>query len=179
MPKWLNFSEMATKKFCFGKASHFFFKNIVSWSDVFWIQTCRELNPPQDMPIIPTLPEHQGCRFIQFIHSTASSCSCSTYSSCTFPVESPQPLISTLTPAYLLKLKNKVNIDGYPTLVVMTSDLLINVVLTLKSAAVSPIVHSNSWVSDHSCFTVLSNAFKQHLRDWHKQWSDWWIVVGE
>ncbi len=38
--------------------------------------TCRPLKPPQDFPIIPTAPVHQGCDAIQRMISSASSCSC-------------------------------------------------------------------------------------------------------
>ena len=37
--------------------------------------TCRPLNPPQDLPIIPTSPLHHGWEAIQAMASTASSCS--------------------------------------------------------------------------------------------------------
>ncbi len=38
--------------------------------------TCRPLNPPQEMPIIPTSPLHHSCAASQAITSSASSCSC-------------------------------------------------------------------------------------------------------
>ncbi len=37
---------------------------------------CRPLKPPQEMPIIPTLPVHQDCCANQASTSSASSCSC-------------------------------------------------------------------------------------------------------
>ena len=43
--------------------------------------TCSALKPPQDLPIMPTVPEHQGWAAIQAITSSASSCSCFRYSS--------------------------------------------------------------------------------------------------
>ena len=38
--------------------------------------TCSALKPPQEMPIMPTAPLHQGWRASQAITSSASSCSC-------------------------------------------------------------------------------------------------------
>ena len=61
--------------------------------------TCSELNPPQEMPIIPTFPEHHGCAAIQARTSSASSPSCWEYSSVRTPPESPLPRMSTRTPA--------------------------------------------------------------------------------
>ncbi len=57
--------------------------------------SCSALNPPQDMPCMPTAPLHQGCLASQAITSTASSCSCCRYSSSISPSLSPVPLIST------------------------------------------------------------------------------------
>ena len=38
--------------------------------------TCSALKPPQEMPNMPTLPEHHFCRASQAITSRQSSCSC-------------------------------------------------------------------------------------------------------
>ena len=46
-----------------------------------WLATCSALKPPQEMPIMPTVPLHQGCAASQAITSTASACSCGRYSS--------------------------------------------------------------------------------------------------
>ncbi|SLI50057.1 Uncharacterised protein [Mycobacteroides abscessus subsp. abscessus] len=59
--------------------------------------TCRLLNPPQEMPIIPTLPSHQGWSASHAITSQASSCSVGRYSSVSTPSESPLPRRSTRT----------------------------------------------------------------------------------
>ena len=61
--------------------------------------TCSPLNPPQEMPIIPTAPEHQGWAAIQAITASASESSVSEYSSSKKPSESPVPRMSTRTPA--------------------------------------------------------------------------------
>ena len=61
--------------------------------------TCSALNPPQEMPIIPTLPEHQGCAAIQAMAASASASSVSEYSSSQTPSLSPEPRRSTRTPA--------------------------------------------------------------------------------
>ena len=53
--------------------------------------TCKELNPPQLLPIIPTAPEHQSCAAIQSITATASESSCGVYSSAISPSLSPLP----------------------------------------------------------------------------------------
>ena len=57
--------------------------------------TCKPLKPPQEMPIMPTLPEHQFWAASQAMTSTASSCSCLVYSSSITPSESPLPRMST------------------------------------------------------------------------------------
>jgi hypothetical protein len=62
--------------------------------------TWSELKPPQEMPIMPTWPVHQGREAIQAITSQASSSSCSVYSSVRRPSESPEPRRSTRTAAY-------------------------------------------------------------------------------
>ena len=49
--------------------------------------------------IMPTAPLHQGWRASQSITSRASSCSCFVYSSSSTPSESPEPRMSTRTPA--------------------------------------------------------------------------------
>ena len=64
-----------------------------------WLATCSALKPPQEMPIMPTLPLHQGCAASQAITSTASACSCGRYSSASRPSESPEPRMSTRTAA--------------------------------------------------------------------------------
>ena len=61
--------------------------------------TWSALKPPQEMPIMPTAPVHQGCAAIQAMISTASSCSCWVYSSSRMPSESPEPRRSTRTAA--------------------------------------------------------------------------------
>ena len=48
--------------------------------------TCSALNPPHEMPIMPTAPLHQGCAASQAMTSSASSCSCSAYSSNSRPL---------------------------------------------------------------------------------------------
>ena len=60
---------------------------------------CSPFKPPQEIPIIPTTPLHQGCAASHAITSTPSSCSCFAYSSNSKPSESPHPLMSTRTPA--------------------------------------------------------------------------------
>ena len=57
--------------------------------------TWSELNPLHEMPIIPTLPVHQGCSAIHAIVSHASDCSCGRYSSSRIPSDSPVPRWST------------------------------------------------------------------------------------
>ncbi len=57
--------------------------------------TCSPLKPPQEMPIMPTVPLHQGCFASQAMISSASSCSCFRYSSASRPSESPLPAMST------------------------------------------------------------------------------------
>ena len=44
------------------------------------LATCSALKPPQEMPIMPTVPLHQGCWLSHSITSIASSCSCRRYS---------------------------------------------------------------------------------------------------
>ena len=61
--------------------------------------TWRVLNPPQEIPIIPVRPSHQGCAAIQASTSSASDSSCSRYSSVSTPSELPLPRRSTRTPA--------------------------------------------------------------------------------
>ena len=61
--------------------------------------TCNPLNPPQEIPIMPTPPFDQPCAAIQAITSQASASSCSEYSSSNSPSESPLPRLSTRTPA--------------------------------------------------------------------------------
>ncbi len=62
--------------------------------------TCRQLKPPQEMPIMPTEPFDQGWAAIQAISSQALASS----SGCIFAVDHaigsrPEPRISTRTPA--------------------------------------------------------------------------------
>jgi len=57
--------------------------------------TCRLLKPLHEIPVIPTLPVHQGWREIHSITSTASACSWAEYSSPIAPSESPEPRMST------------------------------------------------------------------------------------
>jgi hypothetical protein len=61
--------------------------------------TCRQLKPPQEMPIMPTEPFDQGCAAIHSISSTALASSSGVYSPSITPSDSPEPRISTLTPA--------------------------------------------------------------------------------
>ena len=61
---------------------------------------CRLAIPPQEIPIIPTEPEHQSCEEIHSIISTASCCSRGKYSSSMIPSESPWPRKSGRTHAY-------------------------------------------------------------------------------
>src|SRR5262245_5077779 len=49
------------------------------------------LKPPQDLPISPTAPVHQGCDAPQRIASTPSACSSGRYSSRSTPSDSPEP----------------------------------------------------------------------------------------
>jgi hypothetical protein len=56
---------------------------------------CRPLKPPQEMPIMPTLPLLQGCSAAQAMTSQPSDCSCSVYSSNMRPSDSPLPRMST------------------------------------------------------------------------------------
>jgi hypothetical protein len=57
------------------------------------------LNPPQEIPHIPTLPFDHGCPASQAITSIPSSCSCSVYSpSGTTPSLAPVPRMSTRAP---------------------------------------------------------------------------------
>ena len=60
---------------------------------------CMAVIPPQEKPIIPTFPEHQGWDAIQATTSTPSCCSCGRYSSIRMPPESPDPRMSTRTQA--------------------------------------------------------------------------------
>ena len=57
--------------------------------------TCRLLKPPQEMPIMPMRPVHQGCLRSQAMTDSASCSSCSEYSSSIKPCESPLPRMST------------------------------------------------------------------------------------
>ena len=61
---------------------------------------CRLAIPPQEIPIIPTEPEHQSCEEIHSIISTASCCSRGKYSSSMIPSESPWPRKSGRIQAY-------------------------------------------------------------------------------
>ena len=61
---------------------------------------CRELKPPQLIPIIPIFPSHQLWAANQLITSKPSLSSDSVYSSSIMPLLSPFPRISTLTQAY-------------------------------------------------------------------------------
>jgi hypothetical protein len=65
----------------------------------FSAATCSALKPPQEMPIMPTAPEHQGCAAIQATTSNASASSRGEYSSSITPSDSPVPRMSTRTPA--------------------------------------------------------------------------------
>ncbi len=60
---------------------------------------CRLLNPPQEIPIIPTRPLHQGCSLSQRMTATPSSISDCRYWSTSTPSDSPEPRISTLMQA--------------------------------------------------------------------------------
>ena len=53
--------------------------------------TCSALKPPQEIPVMPTLPLHQGCAASCAMISQASSCSSGRYSSARSPSESPEP----------------------------------------------------------------------------------------
>ena len=64
------------------------------------IAACRLAVPPQDVPIIPTLPSHQDCAAIHSITARASSSSSGRYMSVISPSESPEPRMSTRTQAY-------------------------------------------------------------------------------
>jgi len=57
--------------------------------------TWSELKPPQEMPIMPTLPLHHGWAAAQAMTSQASCSSCAVYSSSINPSESPLPRMST------------------------------------------------------------------------------------
>jgi hypothetical protein len=57
---------------------------------------CKALKPPQEMPIMPTEPLHQGCSAAQAITSTPSLSSWAVYSSAMSPSDSPLPRMSTL-----------------------------------------------------------------------------------
>jgi hypothetical protein len=60
---------------------------------------CKALKPPQEIPIIPTRPLHQGCAAIQAMTSWPSASSCALYSSAIKPSDSPLPRMSTRTQA--------------------------------------------------------------------------------
>ena len=60
---------------------------------------CRPLKPPQEMPIIPTRPFDQGWRAIQSMTSQPSESSRGVYSPSITPSDSPEPRMSTRTPA--------------------------------------------------------------------------------
>ena len=57
--------------------------------------TWSALKPPQEIPVMPTVPLHQDCAASQAITSTASSSSTWVYSSRISPSESPVPRMST------------------------------------------------------------------------------------
>lgn len=59
-----------------------------------------ELKPPQEIPNMPTFPEHQGCSASQLTTATPSASSCASYSSPGIPSEFPCPRTSTRTEAY-------------------------------------------------------------------------------
>ncbi|CAM5541493.1 hypothetical protein SVIOM74S_01683 [Streptomyces violarus] len=61
--------------------------------------TWSAANAPQEMPIMPVPPSHQGCSVSQASTSSASACSRSRYSSRSTPSESPVPRRSTRTQA--------------------------------------------------------------------------------
>ena len=61
--------------------------------------TWSELNPPHEMPVMPTDPLHQGCAAIQAMTETPSSSSCCRYSSSRMASESPEPRMSVRTQA--------------------------------------------------------------------------------
>ncbi|MCY1312898.1 hypothetical protein D9M70_633690 [compost metagenome] len=65
----------------------------------FRAATCRQLKPPQEMPIMPTLPLDQGCAAIHSMISQPSESSRGVYSPSMTPSLSPEPLMSTRTPA--------------------------------------------------------------------------------
>lgn len=59
----------------------------------------RELKPPQEMPIMPTLPLHQGCAASQLTTSTPSAGSVAECPSVGMPSLLPWPRVSTRTEA--------------------------------------------------------------------------------
>jgi hypothetical protein len=61
--------------------------------------TCSALKPPHEMPIMPTLPVHQGWLASQAMTAAPSASSCGRYSSARMPSESPDPRMSTRTAA--------------------------------------------------------------------------------
>src|SRR5215468_1881089 len=66
------------------------------WRVAIWI----ELNPPHEIPHMPTAPVHHGCSASHAITASASRCSCSVYSpSGSSPSLFPVPLMSTRAPA--------------------------------------------------------------------------------
>ena len=58
---------------------------------------CSALNPPQELPIIPTAPVHHFCLASQAMISAPSWSSVGRYSSVRTPSESPEPRMSTRT----------------------------------------------------------------------------------
>ena len=55
------------------------------------IATWIELNPPHDVPYIPTFPVHQSCAASHVMTSQTSACSCGWYSSSAMPWDDPVP----------------------------------------------------------------------------------------
>src|SRR6185312_2143789 len=64
-----------------------------------WAATWSALNPLHEIPIMPTLPVHQGWAAIQAMISHASACSWGRYSSSRIPSDSPVPRMSARTQA--------------------------------------------------------------------------------
>ena len=60
---------------------------------------CTELNAPYEMPVMPTLPLHQGCFDSQSITWSVSWCSFTAYSSSGKPSDAPVPRTSSRIPA--------------------------------------------------------------------------------
>ena len=66
----------------------------------FFAAIWSPLKPPHEMPIIPTLPLHQGCFAIHAMTRVPSLISVSEYSSVMWPSLSPVPVMSVRMTAY-------------------------------------------------------------------------------